>query len=105
MNTKNTQEEINIGVDTGKHQLDTYVRPLDIYFAVTNDDKRISKAIPEIKKHQPTCIIIEATGRLEHGFILACSKANLAFVVANPLHINLHLTPTLSTGKKKPSTQ
>jgi len=87
MNTKITQEEINVGVDTGKHQLDIYIRPLDIYFTVPNDEKGISKAISEIKKHQPTRIIIEATGRLEHAFILACSKANLPFVVANPLHI------------------
>jgi transposase len=87
MNTKITQEEINIGVDTGKHQLDIHVRPLDIYFTVSNDNKGISKAISDIKKHQPTRVIIEATGRLEHAFILACSKANLPFVVANPLHI------------------
>ena len=41
MKTRKTQEEINIGVDTGKHQLDIYIRPLDIYFTVTNDDKGI----------------------------------------------------------------
>ncbi len=87
MNTQNTQEEINIGVDTGKHQLDIYIRPLDIYFSVSNDDKGIKKAITEIKKYHPTRIIIEATGRLEHEFIFACSKADLPFVVANPLHV------------------
>ncbi len=87
MKTQNTQEEINVGVDTGKHQLDIYIRPLDIYFSVSNDEKGIKKAIIEIKKHHPTRIIIEATGRLEHEFIFACSKANLPFVVANPLHV------------------
>lgn len=87
MKTQNTQEEINIGVDTGKHQLDIVIRPLGIYFSVSNDDKGIKKAINEIKKYQPTRIIIEATGRLEHEFIFACSKANLPFVVANPLHV------------------
>ena len=87
MNTQNIQEEINIGVDTGIHQLDIYIRPLDIYLSVSNDDKGINKAINEIKKHHPTRIIIEATGRLEHEFIFACSKADLPFVVANPLHV------------------
>ena len=87
MNTQNTQEEINVGVDTGKHQLDIYIRPLDIYFSVSNDEKGIKKAITEIKKYHPTRIIIEATGRLEHEFIFACSKADLPFVVANPLHV------------------
>jgi transposase len=87
MNIQNTQEEINVGVDTGKLQLDIYIRPLGIYFSVSNDQKGIKKAINEIKKYHPTRIIIEATGRLEHEFIFACSKANLPFVVANPLQV------------------
>jgi len=44
-------------------------------------------ALSIIKKHHPTRIIIEATGRLEHDFILACSQLNLPFVIANPSHI------------------
>ena len=87
MNSENNQNEINIGVDTGKTQLDIYIRPLDIFFSVSNDEKGIKKAITEIRKYKPTRIIIEATGRLEHAFIMACSKANLPFVVANPAHI------------------
>lgn len=81
------QNEINVGVDTGKLQLDIHIRPLDIFFCVQNDEIGIKEAIAEIKKRKPTRIIIEATGRLEHAFILACSKANLPFVVANPAHI------------------
>jgi len=87
MNTRITQEEINVGVDTGKYQLDIYIRPLEIFFSVSNDEKGIKEALTEIKKHSPQRIIIEATGRLEHAFIFACSNANLPFVVANPLHI------------------
>ena len=78
---------IDIGVDTGKHQLDIYIRPLDIYFTVDNNDKGIAQALITIKEHRPTRIIIEATGRLEFDFIVACSKAKLPFVVANPAHI------------------
>jgi len=87
MNCKNNQNEINVGVDTGKTQLDIYIRPLDIYFTVTNDDKGINKAIKEIKKHKPTRIVIEATGRLEQAFIIACANEKLPFVVANPVRI------------------
>jgi transposase len=47
MNTQNNQNEINVGVDTGKTQLDIYIRPLDIYFTVTNDEKGIKQAIKE----------------------------------------------------------
>ncbi|MFM2607836.1 IS110 family transposase [Vibrio chagasii] len=86
MNT-NTLQNINVGVDTGKSQLDIYIRPLDIYFTVPNTDKGISDAIKAIKKHKPQRVVIEATGRLEMPFILACDKAKLPYVVANPLRI------------------
>jgi transposase len=58
-----------------------------IFCSVSNDEKGIKEALCEIKKHPPKRIIIEATGRLEHRFIIAGSKANLPFVVANPFHI------------------
>ena len=87
MNTNTGQNEINVGVDTGKFFLDIHIRPLDIFFTVPNDDKGIKEALSIIKKHKPMRIIIEATGRLEHQFILACSKANLPFVLANPIHV------------------
>ena len=57
----NMNQNINVGVDTGKFQLDIYIRPLDIYFTVTNDDKGIKEAINMIKKHKPERIVIEAT--------------------------------------------
>ena len=86
MNTK-TNQSINVGVDTGKFQLDIYIRPLDIYFTVTNDEKGIKEAVNIIKKHKPERIVIEATGRLEMPFILACASAKLPFTIANPVHV------------------
>jgi len=86
-NVNNNQNEINVGVDTGKTQLDIYIRPLGIFFTVSNDELGIKEAIAKLKKHHPDRIIIEATGRLEHAFIVACGKAKLPFVVANPIHI------------------
>lgn len=80
-------QSVTVGVDTGKFQLDIYLRPLDIYFTVNNDEKGIKEAITAIKKHKPERIVIEATGRLEMPFIIACAKANLPFVIANPIHI------------------
>lgn len=80
-------QNITVGVDTGKYQLDIYIRPLDIYFTVTNDEKGINEAVKNIKKHNVKRIVIEATGRLEMPFIIACAKAKLPFVIANPIHI------------------
>ncbi|MEH0123135.1 IS110 family transposase [Vibrio alginolyticus] len=64
-----------------------YIRPLDIHFTVPNTEKGISDAIKTIKKHKPQRVVIEATGRLEMPFILACDKAKLPYVIANPLRI------------------
>ncbi|MBF4279497.1 IS110 family transposase, partial [Vibrio anguillarum] len=52
-----------------------------------NTEKGISHAIKTIKKHKPQRVVIEATGRLEMPFILACDKAKLPYVIANPLRI------------------
>jgi len=87
MNTKNNQNEINVGVDTGKAQLDIYIRPLDIYFTVENNQSGIKHAIQILRKHPVTRVIIEATGRLEQPFIIACAEANIPFVIANPVNI------------------
>jgi transposase len=78
---------INIGVDVGKLQLDIFIRPLDIFFTVSNDKKGITEAINKIKIHNPQRIIVEATGRLEMPFIIACSELKLPFVIANPMHV------------------
>ncbi len=87
MNSINNQNEINVGVDTGKTQLDIYIRPLGIYFVVSDDESGIKEAITEIKKHKVTRVVIEATGRLEQAFIIACAKEKLPFVIANPAHV------------------
>ena len=87
MNIQINQNEINVGVDTGKTQLDIYIRPLGTYFIVNNDDRGIREAVNKIKQHKVTRVVIEATGRLEHPFIIACAKANIPFVIANPVNI------------------
>lgn len=87
MDNTNNQNEINVGVDTGKTQLDIYIRPLDIYFTVTNNESGIKEAMKTLKKYPITRVVIEATGRLEQPFIMACAEANIPFVIANPVNI------------------
>lgn len=86
MNSK-TNQNINVGVDTGKFQLDIYIRPIGHFFSVTNDDKGIKEAVKQLKKYQLERIVIEATGRLEMPFIMACAESKLPFVIANPIHV------------------
>ncbi len=71
----NAQQEINVGVDTGKTQLDIFIRPIGDYFTVANNAKGIHEAIKRIKTYNPTRIIIEATGRLEMPFVCLRCKS------------------------------
>ncbi|TFH90959.1 IS110 family transposase [Vibrio ouci] len=80
-------QTITVGVDTGKLQLDIHIRPLKLFFSVENSDIGIQYALKIIKLHQPDRIVIEATGRLEMPFVLACAKAKQPIVRANPIHI------------------
>ena len=36
-----TNQNINVGVDTGKSKLDIYIHPLDIHFIGSNDEEGI----------------------------------------------------------------
>ena len=91
-----TAQEINVGIDTGKHQLDIYIRPLGEYFAVSNDEQGVKEAVRRIKPHNPVRIVIEATGRLETAFVCAAARAKLPVVIANAYHVHNF---AISTGK------
>jgi transposase len=58
MNMK-TNQNINVGIDTGKYQLDIYIRPLDIYFTVENNEKGIKEAVKNIKKYNPNRMLLK----------------------------------------------
>ncbi|PAU35464.1 IS110 family transposase [Vibrio coralliilyticus] len=83
----NMNQSTTIGIDTGKTLLDIHIRPVGLFFSVKNSEKGIKEALNIIKKYSPTRIVIEATGRLEMPFVLACAEDNLPIVRANPVHI------------------
>ena len=86
MNTSK-HNPINVGVDTGKQQLDIAIRPSGEYFSVPNTPVGIRQAIRRLKRLQPERIVIEATGRLEQGFVLACAEQQLPIAVVNPIAV------------------
>lgn len=92
-------EEINVGIDTSKPQLDIYIRPVGDYFSVENNEKGIKEALNRIKTYKPTRIIIEATGRLELPFACAAAKAKLPIVVANAMLVHKFIASTGQLAK------
>ena len=54
----NTTNEINVGIDTSKTQLDIYIRPLDEFFSVDNTMQGVKQALKRLKAVCPTRIVI-----------------------------------------------
>jgi transposase len=86
MNSQITQE-INVGVDVSKTQLDFYIRPVGITLSTPNTPQGYQTALDRLKGYSITRIVIEATGRLERGFVKACLVQGLPVVVINPMRI------------------
>ncbi len=74
------------GVDTGKTQLNIYLRSIDHFFSVENNESGIKKAIKILKQYSLDRIVIEATGRLKMPFVLACAEHQFPIVRANIIY-------------------
>ena len=79
--------ETNVGIDTSQDQLDIVVRPTGEYFAYPNTTKGAEEAASRISSFNPDRVLIEATGRLELGFVLAAKKHGLPLVICNPAQV------------------
>ena len=79
----NKTNPIFVGIDTSQSQLDIYIRPNDVFFSVTNDEKGIKQAIDRIQSYAPERVLIESTGRLELPFSIAAHQAKLPLVICN----------------------
>jgi transposase len=77
-----------VGVDVSKKQLDVAIRPLGKVFGVTNDRRGISQLVIRLKKLQPVCIAIDATGGLEEELAYALAAENLQVAVVNPRQVS-----------------
>jgi len=84
---KKRSQEINVGVDIGKSQLDLYLHEEKIYFSVESNLKGIRRALARLKPYQVQRIVVEATGRYEHDFVEAALDKRLPVIIANPLHV------------------
>lgn len=77
------KQAIYVGVDVSKKQLDVAIRPLGKVFGVGHDRKAISQLVKWLKKLQPVCIAIDATGGLEKELAYALAAENLPVAAVN----------------------
>jgi len=64
------------------------IRPLGQVFGVSNDRRGIAQLVKRLKKLQPVCIAIDATGGLEKELAYALAVVNLPVAVVNPRQVS-----------------
>src|SRR5260221_14392291 len=78
------KQAIFVGVDVSKKQLDVAIRPLGQVFGVSNDRTGISQLVKRLKKLQPVCIAIDATGGVEKEIAYSLAAESLPVAVVKP---------------------
>lgn len=84
---KGNRVYVNVGIDVGKAQLDIYIYERDVYFTVENNPQGIRTALGRIGRYRVARIVLEATGRYEHGFVEAALDKGLPVIISNPMNI------------------
>jgi transposase len=84
-----TQEKVSItvGIDVSKARLDFYTLPTGKRFSIENTPSNFQAVLTELSDCHIKCLIVEATGRLETGFVHWCLQRSLPIVVVNPIRI------------------
>jgi transposase len=79
-------ENVCVGIDVSKDNLEVAVLPSGEAFTVTNDDDGVARLVSRIKALAPDWIIMEASGKYEILPASALAAAGLPVVIVNARH-------------------
>ena len=79
-----SDDQIFVGIDVAKAQLDVALRPTGERWSVPNDDASIAALVVRLQAVAPTLLVLEATGGYHRAAVAALVAAGLPVVVANP---------------------
>ena len=80
-------ENITVGIDVSKTQLDVAIRPSGEAFVVARDAGGLDELVARMKALAPEMIALEATGGFETVAAAALAAADLPVAVVNPAQI------------------
>jgi transposase len=80
-------EQVFVGIDVSKDQLDVHVRPSGEAFAVTRDGKGLEELTDRLRAWAPALVAVEATGGFETIVAAAIAGAGLPLAVVNPAQV------------------
>jgi len=73
-----------VGIDVSKARLDIFVSGVKQSWSSGNDEDNIQRLIEKLKPLSPALIVIESTGGLERGALVALYAAGLPVALVNP---------------------
>ena len=76
-------EEVFIGIDVSKAQLDIAVRPSGESYTITHTSQGIHELARRLAARQPSLIVLEASGGLEKPLAIALTEQELPVVIIN----------------------
>ena len=76
-----------VGVDVSKDYLDIYHDPSGKSYSVNNNEKGINQLTRDLKRLNPTLIVMEATAGMEVLAATVLIQAGLKVAVVNPRHV------------------
>ena len=79
--------EIFAGIDISKSHLDLALRDVEKSWRFSNDPEGINELTDLLLKHQPTLIVLEATGGYEQAAFRCLSARQLAVAIVNPRRV------------------
>jgi transposase len=82
-----TSSEIFAGIDVSKFHLDLAFQAPKKSWRFSNDPEGIDKLTDLLLKHQPTLIVLEATGGYEQAAFRSFSARQLAVAIVNPRRV------------------
>jgi len=82
-----TLSNVNVGIDTGKTQLDVCIHETRQFVSFANNAKGIRQLVLLLDMFPVERIVIEATGRLESIFVEAALARGLPVIVMQPIKI------------------
>jgi transposase len=79
--------EVFVGIDVSKAQLDVAVRPSGEVWSVSNDETGFAALVAKLTPLEPKLIVMEATGGYQAPAVAALSVAGLSVAVVNPRQV------------------
>jgi len=76
-----------VGIDVSKQRLDVYLRPSGETWSCDNDDDGHQSLAAKLRTHNPTLVVLEATGGYQAGVAAVLALAGLPVAVVNPRQV------------------